>query len=80
MKGFIEITPRWYSSDFLDMEGQWTIQEPEMININSIVRFGKNFIQVSSHPESRAIQIVESYEEVKKLILKAINTPNQKNV
>lgn len=73
MKGFIEITPRYYNSgmELLGEEGSWTIQEKESLNINSIIKFGKNFIYTSNHPESYPTLTVECYDEIKKLIEQA---------
>ena len=72
MKGFIEITPRSYDSgNFMDIEGKWVVSNPEMININSIVKFGNNYIFISAHPEAYPILTVEDYEQLKELIKNA---------
>lgn len=73
MKGFIEITPRSYNpGNFMEIEGYYSVSNPETISINSIVKFGENFIFQSTHPEAYPLLVVESYEKIKLLIQDAI--------
>lgn len=74
MKGFIEITPKYYnmSNALFDQHAEeWIMSKPETINISHIVRFGENFIRTNENPEAFAISTVETYEEIKQLIIEA---------
>lgn len=70
LKGFIEVQERWleHSSD------RWYRNEgKKSININHIIDFGDKQITTTYQIQDRnvAIQVEESYEEIKQLIKNA---------
>jgi len=70
MKGFIELTPRYYDLGdiMMGIERKVSLGKPEMLNVSKIVTFGDGFIHLNPLLDTQPYLVKETYEEIKSLI------------